>query len=57
MVRAIAFDILKITNENKTNVDIREYHLSSYPFSSSSAVTEKKKNPSILFLVLLHVLM
>lgn len=54
MVRAIAFDILKITNKNRTYVDIKEYPLNNYPFSSSNAVT--KNPPNIFFLVLLHVL-
>lgn len=44
MASAIATDILKVTNESKTNVGMREYHLSSYPFLFSNAIT-KKKNP------------
>lgn len=52
MISASATDILKITNENKTNVDMKEYHLSNYPFSSSNAVT--KKTPNIFFLVSLY---
>lgn len=55
MASAIATDILKVTNESKTNVGMREYHLSSYPFLFSNAIT-KKKTLNIFFLVLLHVL-
>lgn len=47
MISAFAIDILKITNGNKTNIDLREYHLSNYPFSSSNAITKKILSSSL----------